>query len=138
MLQLQWESQQPFSFVIILQFRLLASCLSWSFLFLYHILLNLLILPCLIIVSFFTLSTTTISGLLASIMWPYYMVKSEKVLKFLFSTTLSESCSYQKFALLNPSLSQNCHYTYLSTLSRLRLYPFWASLPHSLTVSDIV
>ena len=84
MLQLQWESQQPFSFAIILQFRLLASCLSWSFLFLYHILLNLLILPCLIIVSFFTLSTTAISGLLASIMWSYCMVKSERAWNFCF------------------------------------------------------
>ena len=61
-----------------------------------------------------------------------------KSLKFLFSATLSESCSYQKFALLNPSFSQNCHYTYLSTLSCLCLYSFSASLPHSLTISDIV
>ena len=44
-----------------------------------------------IIVSFFTLSTTTISP----IMWSHCMMKSHRILKFLFSTTLSGSCSYK-------------------------------------------
>ena len=64
------------------------------------------------------------------------MVKSHRILKFLFSTTLSGSCSYQSLALLNPSVSQNRQD--LPTLSCLRLYSFSARLPYSLTIGDIV
>ena len=64
--------------------RLLTSCIYRSFLILYHILLYLLVLPCLLWSrSFFTLSTATISGFLASLMWSDYTVKSHRTLKFL-------------------------------------------------------
>ena len=68
MLQLQWESQRPFLLVIIWQFRLLTNRISRSFLVLYHTLVLPDIATSIIIVSFFTLSTTTISGHLDSIM----------------------------------------------------------------------
>ena len=69
-----------------------------------------------------------------SIMWLHCMVKFHRILKFLFSATLSGSCH----ALFSPSFSQNCQCTYLPTLSCLCLYSFWASMSHSLTVWDIV
>ena len=65
------------------------------------------------IISFFTLSTTTISGLLASIMWSHCMVKSHRILNFYFLIALSGSCSYQNLPLLNPSYSQNCRCSYI-------------------------
>ena len=55
------------------------------------------------------------------------------------STTLSGSCSYQTCSsLLNPSFSQSCQCTCLPALSCLCLYSFWASLPHWLTIWDVV
>ena len=134
MLQLQWESKQPFSFAIIWQFRLLASSISRSFLVLYHTLVSPGIATSIIIVSLIY------NHCLYLVFWPLscnhtvWMVKSHKILKFSFSTTFFITCSYQSLALLNPSFSQNCQCTYLPSLSCLRLYSFWACLPHSLTI----
>ena len=44
LLQLQWESQRPFSFNW--QFRLLTRCISWSFFALYHVLFYLTTCSC--------------------------------------------------------------------------------------------
>ena len=52
-------------------------------------------------------------------MWSQCMVKYHRILKFLFSTTPSGSCSYQSLALLNLSFSQNYHSANLPTLSCL-------------------
>ena len=140
MLQLQWESQRPISLALIWQIRLLTglyfSIFSRS---LSHTLMSPGIAASIIIVFFFTLSTTAISSLLVSIMWSYSLKKSHRIFKFLFWTTLSGSCSYQSLALLNASFSHNCQFTYFPTVLCLYLYCFWASLPLSLTIIwDIV
>ena len=54
-----------------------------------------------IVVSFFTLSTIKMSGLLGSVMWSHYILKFHAILKFSFSPTLSGLCSCQIVALLN-------------------------------------
>ena len=89
--------------------------------------------------SFFTLSTTSISGLLlASIIWSHCVVKFHRIFKFPFSTTFSCSFSYQSLALLNLSSPQNYHVHTFLHYHVSCLYSIRASLPHLLTMSDIV
>ena len=51
----------------------------------------------------------------------YHVITLYGEIFVVFLTTLSDSCSYQSLALLNPSFSENCQCTYLPTLSCLCL-----------------
>ena len=122
MLQLQWELQQPFFTchnLAVLSFQKLYVIFSHS---LSHTLVSPGIATSIIIVSCFTLSTSTISGFLASIMSSYCMVKFHRILTFSFTTTLSGWFSYQSLDLLNPSFSQNGQILIFPTLSCHHLY----------------
>ena len=86
----------------------------------------------------FSFSTTTMSGLLASITWSHWMVISHKILHFSFSTTPSGWCSYHFSPLLMSYLQQSFQWTNLAILSCLLLYSFCANILHSLRMWFIV
>ena len=136
MLELQWESQRPFLFAIICQFRILTSFIRESFLLLYHILFYLLLL-----LRLQSLSLSLLCQLPQYLVSGFYDVitlygETRRILKYSFSITLPGSCLYQSFAPLNPSFSQNCQYTYLPILLGFRLY-FFEQVCHIYSQYDI-
>ena len=68
------------------------------------------------------LSRKTMYGLLASIFWSHWTVKSHSILKLSLFTTPSGFCSYQLLALSNSYLPPSCQWIYRATLSCLPLY----------------
>ena len=74
------------------------------------------------------------SGLLVVIKWSVSTVKSQMILLGSFSMTASGWCPYHFGLTCIPFALQISHWVRLPIQSSLRLYYFWASLEHALTM----